>query len=81
MTWKQKIEFAKIDERIFDGFKCSFYVENLKFAFFSILSSAKWKFFVVVGWNQVYWDFIAFMIELVQGNNKRIYWKNRRYNA
>ena len=26
--------------------------------YFEILSSENWKFFVVLGWNQIYWDFI-----------------------
>ena len=43
-------------------------------------SSAKWKFSVLV-WNQIYWDFLTCRIELVWGNNKQIYWKERPYHA
>ena len=43
-------------------------------------SSAKWKFSVLV-WNQIYWDFFTCRIELVRGNNKQIYWKERPYHA
>ena len=47
----------------------------------AILSSANWKFFVALSWNQIYWDFITCKIELVRRNNERIYWKDRPHNA
>ena len=49
------------DEQIFDGFECSFYVENLKFVLFCNTFICKFKFFCSprlksdllkhVGWN------------------------------
>ena len=45
-----------------------------------MLSSANWKFFKALGWNQIYWDFILCGTELVQENNERTYWNDRPYS-
>ena len=49
-------------------------ISNLHYS--AILSFINWNFFVNLGWNQIYSDFIFCCTELVQKNNERISWGN-----